>query len=193
MYHIKDDQRSIRSSEMLYDGLARLMHEKLFDSISVTDLVREAQVGRATFYRNFDEIEDVLKLKCDQIFDGLMAYFFEYIQTNVSQINRNYRLIKPLLRYFNDHSDIIELLIVANRLDMVAQALRRILAPFKSQFTSRFDIEDEYVDFGFEMRIGIITNVLVHWIKMGKKQDPDELADRLGTMTEIMLTQKELL
>ena len=66
MYHIKNDQRAIRSSQMMYVGLARLMREKPFNAITVTDLVATAQVGRTTFYRNFDEIEDILRMRCDQ-------------------------------------------------------------------------------------------------------------------------------
>ena len=74
MYHIKNDQRAIRSSQLLYEALANLMREKSFDTITVTDLVETAQVGRTTFYRNFDSIEDILHMRCDQVFDEMIDY-----------------------------------------------------------------------------------------------------------------------
>ena len=63
MYRIKQDQRTIRSSQLIYRALAQLMREKSFAKISVTNIVEKAQVGRTTFYRIFDEIEDVLNLR----------------------------------------------------------------------------------------------------------------------------------
>ena len=47
MYHIKDDQRSIRSAEMLYEGLAKLMREQPFLSITVTAVCRHRKPQQA--------------------------------------------------------------------------------------------------------------------------------------------------
>ncbi len=192
MYHTNDDPRAIRSSQMLYDGLAMLMRERDFESISVTDVAAAAQVGRATFYRNFDAIEDVLRLRCDQVFDGLVAYFLEHRQKHGNEPRS--RLLKPLLRYFDQHSDIIELLMMANRLDIVDASFSRVFVPFRAQFAERFDVvEEEYVNYGLAIRINVITSILVHWIETGKKQTPDVLAEKLGTMIENMVIRDQLL
>jgi AcrR family transcriptional regulator len=191
MYHIKDDKRSIRSSEMLYDGLAKLIREKPFNSIKVKNLVEVANVGRTTFYRNFDDIEDILKMRCDQVFDGLIAYLTEYARKRGNE-SRTF-LLKPLLRYFYLHSDIIELLMSANRLDILQSSFRRVIEPFKIQLSQLLDLEEEYTDYSFTIRIGVATNILIHWIETGKKQAPDELADTLGAMIENMVTLDQLL
>lgn len=180
MYHIKNDQRSIRSSQMLFDGLSGLMQEKKFASITVTELVEAAKVGRTTFYRNFDTIEDVLRWRCDQVFVGLGSNLQEYRQSAAYEAKRE--VLKPILRYFDLHSKIIELLILANRLDIIQDSFRRLLAPFKSMYGTFFGVEDVYVDYILAVRIGGIMNILTHWIETGKKQSPDELADKLSGM-----------
>jgi AcrR family transcriptional regulator len=180
MYHIKDDQRSIRSSEMLCEGLAKLIREKDFASITVTDLVEAAKVGRTTFYRNFDEIEDVLRLRCDQVFEGLVSYLQNYRKQPTHEASRE--LIKPILRYFYLHSEIIELLIIANRRNIFQDSFRKLLDPFKSMYGTFYNVSDDYVDYIVAVQTGFITNVLTHWIKTGKKQAPDELADNLRAM-----------
>ena len=43
------------------------------------------------------------------------------------------------------------------------------------------------------MRIGGVTNILTHWIETGKKQAPDELADKLGAITGKMGALEQLL
>ena len=98
MYRIKQDQRTIRSCQLIYDALATLIREKPFSKISVTDVVKTADVGRTTFYRCFDEIEDVLRMRCDQVFDGLVSYMKAYRLEN-GRFDRGGRL-KPMLRYF---------------------------------------------------------------------------------------------
>jgi AcrR family transcriptional regulator len=180
MYHIKDDQRSIHSSEMLYEGLAKLIRETDFASITVTDLVGTANVGRTTFYRNFDEIEDVLRLRCDQVFEGLVSYLQEYRKQPTHEGSRE--LIKPILRYFYLNSEIIELLILAKRNSIFQEAFRKLLDRYKFMYGAFYDVSDDYVEYIVALQTGFITNVLTHWIKTGKKQAPDDLADNLTTI-----------
>jgi len=192
MYHIKNDQRSIRSSQMIYDGLAKLIREKDFSAITVTELVQAAKVGRTTFYRNFDEIEDVLHMRSDQVFEGLLNYLLEKGQLqghDTSGLN----LLKPVLRYFHLHSDLIELLIIAKRIDIVQDSFQKLMEPFKLMFGTIYDIEEEYVDFIFAMRIGGITTILTHWIETGMKQAPDDLADKLRATLENLVMVDQFL
>jgi len=190
MYHIKNDRRAVRSSQMLYKALATLMREKPFDTITVTDLVEVAKVGRATFYRNFDEMEDVLRMRCDQTFEELIGYFRAYFQTHADQSGRG--LLKPLLRYFYLHSEIIELLLIAKRIDIVQDSFHMTMEPFKTQLSTLHDIEAEFVEYGFAIRAGIMTSILIHWIETGKKQAPDALADTLEEMINNMVTLDRL-
>lgn len=191
MYHIKNDQRSIRSSDMLYDGLARLMHEKPFHSITVTDLVEAAQVGRATFYRNFDEIEDVLWMRCDKVVDGLIDYLQEYRQKHQDALPTT--ILEPVLYYFYAHSELVELLMKAKRIHIFEESIQSHFEPFKPMFGTFFGVEEEYVGYIMAMRIGSIIKVLVHWIETGKKQPPDELAARLSGIVGNMVALEQLL
>lgn len=180
MYHIKDDQRSIRSSEMIYTGLVELLREKDFADVTVTDLVDAANVGRTTFYRNFDEIEDVLWMRCDQVVDGLLDYIQAYRQEHPDEPRTT--ILKPVLRYFYLHSELVELLMNAKRVHIFEKSYRTHFEPFKSVFGAYFGIEEDYVDYVLAMRVGGVTRILVHWIETGKKQAPDELADKLGAI-----------
>ena len=72
MYHIKNDKRCLRSAALIADALERLLDQKIFADISVSDLQRESGVGRSTFYRLFDNIDDVVTYLVDEKFkDGL--------------------------------------------------------------------------------------------------------------------------
>ncbi len=190
MYHIKADQRSIRSSKMIYEGLVKLMREMDFAAITVTDLVDAAGVGRTTFYRNFDEIDDVLWMRCDQVIEGLLSYLRTYRQEHPEEPRTT--ILKPFLRYFYLHSEFLELLMKAKRIYIFEDALQNRFKSFKPMFSAYFGIKEEFVDYVLAMRIGGVTNILTHWIKTGKKQAPDDLADRLGAIASNIVALEQL-
>lgn len=44
-----------------------------------------------------------------------------------------------------------------------------------------------------EIRINVMIAIVTHWVKTGKRQAPDELADTLKTMLNDRFTLSELL
>ena len=65
----RDDRRARFTRESLKDALRALLGEKGFNDISVAELCRRADVTRATFYRHFVGIMDVVDLLVDDAFD----------------------------------------------------------------------------------------------------------------------------
>jgi molybdopterin-guanine dinucleotide biosynthesis protein A len=43
-----------------------------------------------------------------------------------------------------------------------------------------YGLEEGYVDYLIAVNTGALTNTLTHWIMTGKKQAPDELADKIN-------------
>ena len=56
----KRKEANIRVKTNITEALFALMHEKSFSDITVTELIRKAGVARASYYRNYDSMEDVL-------------------------------------------------------------------------------------------------------------------------------------
>lgn len=67
MFHIPDDKRSRRSAFLLYQSLIAI--GKAPGEVTVTELSEKAGVGRATFYRLFDNASDILRWKCWEIME----------------------------------------------------------------------------------------------------------------------------
>ncbi len=56
------NRTALQSQHIIADALVALLRRKPFPEITISELCREAAIGRKTFYRNFDEKEDVLDL-----------------------------------------------------------------------------------------------------------------------------------
>lgn len=71
MRQAKDDRRTRRTRRLIVDALVALMVEKRYDRITMQEIVDRADVGRSTFYAQFQNKEDVLACEMERIFDLL--------------------------------------------------------------------------------------------------------------------------
>lgn len=184
MYHIKNDKRSIQSSERIYKALAVCMSSMEFNDISVKELIVEAELARATFYRNFDRLEDVLQLETDRRFDELYEYLKIYYRSE-PEFYKSFFIV-PFLKFWYEDSKIIELLIKANQQNILKNSFVKLLIKGITDF-HKGEVDIENFNYFLAMRSGIAINVLVEWVVNGKKEKPDEVTDILfGQMDSSM-------
>ncbi len=174
MYHIKDDKRSITSSNMIYAALSDLMHEKNFDDIKITEVVARAQVGRATFYRNFDHLSDVLYYRCDQRFEELYHYLNRYYHKGPPEEYSYF--ITPFLKFWYLDSIIIEELLKARKFKYVVDAFGKLLKRGIAETDYSDPAFEDNIDYFIAMRSGIAIHTLVQWIHNGKDLTPEEIS-----------------
>ncbi len=176
MYHIKRDKRSIQSGQWIYEALSELLQEKSLGEITITEVVDRAKLGRATFYRNFDSLEDVLRMKCDEVFLELYHYLIDYY-SNFKEEAVKAIFLKPFLRFWYSKSSIIELLIKSNRIDIISDSFEKMLGLLMKHIDSAHKIIWQQPEYFMSLRSGIAINILIKWIKDEKSISPDELAD----------------
>jgi len=178
MYHIIKDKRSIQSSKWIYTSLTALMLEKKYTDITITEVAEKAIIGRSTFYRSFDSLDDVLRLKCDTCFNELYIYLLEYYKANsFSAKEEKMVFLKPFLRYWYVDSSIVEFLILANKLEIFNESFAEMFKLFLPNLNKSHTIIANYLDYYIAVRSGVAINVLLQWIRNGKDVPPDDLAD----------------
>ena len=79
----KAEYRSaLRSRKLIRDAYVALMQTKPIDKISVSDIVREADLNRGTFYAHYSNPMDVLMEIADGIFGAVQGFLTEFNFTN---------------------------------------------------------------------------------------------------------------
>lgn len=81
------------------------------------DIQRISSVGRATFYRNFDTMVDVLYWKCDLEYKKVMESYTNMI----SHDNNEYEFLTFFFNYWMEHYEILDILIRIGRYDIISQ------------------------------------------------------------------------
>ena len=89
----KKENHSVKSE--IEQALLRLMTQKSYLDITVTDIVQEAKVARVSFYRNFASISEVLDSIADATAEKLNIEFLPLLDTTDERKLREY-----LFNYF---------------------------------------------------------------------------------------------
>ena len=66
----KTDRRTIYTRNIIKDALLELTKEKTYDTVNVSQLCRQAEIARATFYLHYDSLDEVL----DCIIDDALEF-----------------------------------------------------------------------------------------------------------------------
>ena len=69
--NIPSDPRIRRTRQLLQDALQSLLARKSFSEISITDICREAEIARVTFYQHYDSKEALLLTAVADFFASL--------------------------------------------------------------------------------------------------------------------------
>lgn len=84
----KTDLRVIKTKEVLHESLLGLLKEKSLHTISVTELCREAQINRGTFYLHYGKVEDLFEEYFKEIMRDLMESYMEpYKHVHILQVH----------------------------------------------------------------------------------------------------------
>lgn len=151
MYHIKNDLRSQKSANRIYQSLRHILKHKNLKDITITDIYNECHISRMTFYRLFDNIMDVLAYKLN---------FFVNEYNSLKKEEKDSLLF--FFKYWNNHRDLIKLM--ANDANYI---LKDII--FFNEATDSFSI---YFN---TAKLAILTSILSKWSQRNGIETPEEM------------------
>ncbi|MGI6204966.1 MAG: TetR-like C-terminal domain-containing protein [Anaerovoracaceae bacterium] len=193
MYHIKDDKRARKSADLIYQGLSELIEKKSFDSITITDIQKTSGIGRATFYRSFDNINDILYWQCAARYQEVMNGYMEERE----KLDGPEDPCAFLTYFFNywmhgDNSRILEQLIKIGHYDIIYRCHFESTFIIKNRVPPKNGLAEKYYTYYMSGLIGAFVGFLVSWIENGKKLSTEELIGLLRSLqgeggTEIFL------
>lgn len=158
---MNNQEKSTYVQEKLTQALLRLLQVKKIEDISISELTQQAQVGRASFYRNYQSLSDILYQ-----YDRLLVNTWgaEYDADPTSNITN---LFGRLFQHYKDHSDFYLLLY---RNGLTEAMLRTIqercgLCP---ELENREAYEKAFWAYG-------IYGWLMEWMQRGMVESADEI------------------
>lgn len=103
---------SIRSKNLIKKALAKLIHEKEFSKITVSDIIREADISRGTFYAHYSDINGVMEqIECEEV-KNLMDFVDRFRIENV--VDGTHTFIEKICEYLNRDKEYYRMLANSN-------------------------------------------------------------------------------
>lgn len=174
MYHIKNDKRTELTSGLISNALNELILNNNCPNLTVTQLVKKAGVGRATFYRSFDSLEDVLRYQIDSV----MKELFHTIHNKLSHLEffYEYDLYTMFFHFWNENDAILKVLLMSNKKSLFSASFNSLYNNNLKFIQPLLDIQDSHWSYFVILRSAVFTDGLFEWIQRGKKESSEEIS-----------------
>ena len=164
------------SKQLLFEALMKLMKTRSFTEITVTELVRTANLSRMTFYRNYDNIADILhEHLSNDLFGGNIT----------SDIIRKCGEKKQMTLYFvylRNNKELIDNVLNSGLSFVLMEEIRQMVDKFWRLIDKNYTMDAVAVS----AVKGIFFSVSIDWIKSGMKQSPESMGNMLCSFLEVL-------
>lgn len=181
MGNVKENEQAKRK---IIAALLRLMENQPVSQIRITELIAEAGVARATYYRNFSSLESVIKeylsiLHADTIAGGVRSNQFSLDAASLkAQIASTASYLQSqrkelLCLYNNGFGTMLQ--------EIINQYTEILLGDMPANSPDRYKIY---------FIAGALYDVLIAWLNSGTKESASEIA---GICAEYLTAKKPLI
>jgi AcrR family transcriptional regulator len=177
------DRRTLRTRAALHETLIKLVLTKDYDSISVSDIVAEANIGRSTFYAHFTSKDDLLRSAPDRLRELLRDH-----------LRSNARKEAPALlgfsRFMFEHAKeqrrLHRALFRGRAGGIVLDKVRGVLAELFREDVAKLNEGERKrsipPEFAVQYLVGGYMSVMLWWLDRGAKEPPEEMDAAFRTL-----------
>lgn len=167
------DRRTRYTQQVIKETFIHLISEKEINKITVSEICKIADINRATFYRYYLDVYDLLS--------KIEEEFVKELKKAAKESEEEYTIssfTKKLLSIFLDHKDLVKILFSAkNNINFLDEILEISYISFKKQWKDQLpDISEENIEYAtiyvFNGALGIIN----YWIQNDFDKEIDEIA-----------------
>lgn len=161
MAELKKNKRALDSQRKIYKSLRKLLLTKPLIDISITDIERESHVSRSTFYRNFNNVTEVLEVMLD--------YFYKrYLDNKKGKEDQ----LLFFFEYWDRHKDLIY--IVSHQ---SSNLLKEIMKRYENKE------EDPFL---LDIKCSLMTSLLSVWVESKDKLTPQDMVDKTSELLQYL-------
>lgn len=153
------------------EALFSLLKKKKFSEITVTDIVTEASVARASYYRNYETKESIVEDFIDVLHDDIMSKIELSADYEIFDYDNVVDGFEKALTYFLQNKSYVITLYQNGFGNLIQELLNRYVEEFVGDMPSHSI--DRYKLYFIS---GAVGNILVHWLEGGAIESPYEVA-----------------
>lgn len=169
---------AIQSKHWLLESFYKLLKEKSFLDISISEISKNAGLDRRTFYRHFKSKEELLEQYCQTIISEFTTLLLKQGTINKSSVTIAY------FSFWRNHLDFLNLLQRDNLLYFLLKEFEQLLSITRK--TVMPEIKESSITkeehYALAFHIGGFFNLLTKWLSQGAVESPEEMAAIMKTL-----------
>ncbi|WP_456274678.1 TetR/AcrR family transcriptional regulator [Bacillus sp. AK031] len=175
------DRRVVKSKRAMKDALISLMEAEDFKAISVSDIVRSADLNRGTFYKHYQFKEDILNEIIDEVIEDLIeSYRKPYKDKAILELHE---LTTSAIQIFDHVSKYAKFYTLIFKTDTLAGFQHKFCSIIKDLTLT--DLQDQITNSKINRELHAsyqayaIFGLIIEWINGGFKYTPTFMAEQL--------------
>ncbi len=180
----KEYRSAIRSRKLIRQAFFELLKEKNFEKITVTDIVKKAEVNRSTFYAHYPDVMGVV--------EEIQAEILYYTQSFMDSIDFKdfYENPKPYLHHIvnlvGENNELYRLLMTSAMATKQFEQLKYILVDRAIETLEVPDGFNNKFEFEFSVRffMGGVVDVYTQWLYGIIDCSLDDITEQLANMIQ---------
>ncbi len=170
----KLDMRVKYTREWTFEALVKLLEHKKFHDIKVSEIINKAGISRATFYRNFNNKEDIVSYKVHMFFDDFYDDILAFFAHHKTQDERYF--VQSFFKCIDEEEKLVDTVIKTNLEYLMVDGLIEIINNHSELFYSLVKANKVTKVYTMEIVASSAWTLLSKWHKNGKKESPNKLA-----------------
>lgn len=186
----KAEYRSaIRSRKLIQRALADLLHEKPLNKITVTDVVRRAEINRGTFYAHYSDIPDVIHHVINDIFSSIRE---QVLDAPIGMSDLSHAVLTHIQTILESDLDFFRKVMASSASVLMEQELVKLAVDYliqnEAKFSSQNQEHDQYL-LTIRFCAGGLTNLYREWMADSIELSLDELTKRAEVLLNHFIDQ----
>lgn len=155
--------------ECFFTALIRLMDQKDFKDITISEIAQKAGVSRMTYYRTYSSKEDILL----QYFDDQAENLIQMVKDQPDMTDKQFFTI--LFHSFQDHGYFMKYLYQAGLISNILNHFTEFIHLLYTE-SGKISCTDSDIQYPISFMAGGLYMLLLRWIESGQKETPEEMA-----------------
>ena len=185
------DRRQQKTRTAIYRAFTTLLETRNISTITVQDIIDEADIGRSTFYAHFETKEELLKSLCRELFDHIIGSAMDKHDTHglYTCTNAPHSVILHILQHLQENDNSILTLLSCESSPIFMRYFKSGMEELvRTQMLSDTAITaDVPREFLINNIAGSFVEMVQWWLSGGCAQTPQELDDYFRAVTEPIL------
>ena len=185
------DRRQQKTRTAIFRAFTTLLDRRSYGSITVQDIIDEANIGRSTFYAHFETKDELLRQMCRELFDHIIGTALDKQDTHglYTCTNAPHSVICHILQHLQENDNSILTLLSCESKEIFLQYFKRsmdelVRVQFLSSPTRKIGLNE---DFLINHISGSFVEMVQWWLSGGCRQTPQELDAQFRAVIEPIL------